>query len=260
VAGSGTEQVFQNLGTTVSGEFSITRKPARLAARSVLTTWADSRQQSTNAEIITDVLNGTIRTLTIRLSESLGPDVRFEVTNVGPVPGIQQTRAIRPVTIIEQSAGTPADGLRPFTLKLDHRFAGSLSLQAHIQQARQGSAPIAAPVVQVQDAVRQHGVLVFEATPEQQLSVGPEVRAIPGLFVADPGLVDAPDASTSRRIALTYRFVQPGYSFQVAETRFATNAVPSAVCEQLANVCTLNDSGNIQRWCQAQIRSSGVQT
>ncbi|MFO1003147.1 MAG: hypothetical protein U0936_22670 [Planctomycetaceae bacterium] len=260
VAGSGTEQVFQNLGTTVSGEFSITRKPARLAARSVLTTWADSRQQSTNAEIITDVLNGTIRTLTIRLSESLGPDVRFEVTNVGPVPGMQQTRAIRPVTIIEQSAGAPVDGLRPFTLKLDHRFAGSLSLQAHIQQPRQGSAPIAAPVVQVQDAVRQHGVLVFEATPEQQLSAGPEVRAIPGLFVADPGLVDAPDASTSRRIALTYRFVQPGYSFQVAETRFATNAVPSAVCEQLANVCTLNDSGSIQRWCQATIRSSGVQT
>jgi hypothetical protein len=260
VAGSGTEQVFQNLGTTVSGEFSITRKPARLAARSVLTTWADSRQQSTNAEIITDVLNGTIRTLVIRLSESLGPDVRFEVTNVGPVPGIQQTRAIRPVTIIEQSAGTPAEGLRPFILKLDHRFAGSLSLQAHIQQARQGSAPIAAPVVQLQDAVRQHGVLVFEATPEQQLTVGPEVRAIPGLFVADPGLVDAPAASTGRRIALTYRFVQPGYSFQVAETRFATNAVPSAVCEQLANVCTLNDSGSIQRWCQAQIRSSGVQT
>ncbi len=260
VTGSGTEQVFQNLGTTVSGEFLITRKPARLAARSVLTAWADSRQQSTNAEVIADVLNGTIRTLTIRLSESLGPDVRFVVTNVGPVPGIQQTRAIQPVTIIEQSAGTPAEGLRPFTLKLDHRFAGSLSLHAHIQQVRQGGVPIAAPIVQVQDAIRQHGVLVFEATPEQQLSVGPEVRAIPGLFVADPGLVDAPDASTSRRIALTYRFVQPGYSFQVAETRFATNAVPSAVCEQLANVCTLNDSGSIQRWCQAKIRSSGVQT
>lgn len=260
VAGSGTEQVFQNPGTTISGEFSITRKPARLATRSVLTTWADSRQQSTHAEIITDVLNGTIRTLTIRLSESLGSDVRFEVTNVGPVPGIPQTRAIRPVTIIEQSAGTPAAGLRPFTIKLDHRFAGSLSLHAHVQKPRQGSAPILAPVVQVQDAVRQHGVLVFEATPEQQLSVGPEVRAIPGLFVADPGLVDAPDASTGRRIALTYRFVQPGYSFQVAETRFATNAVPSAVCEQLANVCTLNDSGTIQRWCQATIRSSGVQT
>ena len=260
MTGSGTEQVFQNLGTTVAGELSITRKPARLASRSVLTTWADSRQQSTDAEIITDVLNGTIRTLTIRLSESLGPEVRFEVTNVGPVPGIQQTRAIRPVTIIEQSAGTPAEGLRPFTLKLDHRFAGSLSLHAHIQQTRQGNAPIAAPVVQVQDAVRQHGVLVFEATPEQQLSVGPEVRSIPGLFVADPGLVDAPDASTGRRIALTYRFVQPGYSFQVAETRFATNAVPSAVCEHLANVCTLNDSGSIQRWCEARIRSSGVQT
>ena len=260
IAGSGTEQVFQNLGTTVSGELSIVRKPSRLASRSVLKTWADSRQQSLDAEIITDVLSGTIRTLTIRLSESLGPDVRFAVRSVGPVPGIQQTRAIRPVTIIEQSPGTPADGLRPFTLKLDYRFAGSLSLHAFVQQPRTDAAPIAAPIVQVQDAVRQHGVLVFEASPEQQLSVGPEVSAIPGLFVADAGLVDAPEVSTGRRVALIYRFVQPGYAFQVNETRFVTNTVPSAVCEQLSNVCTLNDSGSIQRWCQAKIRSSGVQT
>ncbi len=260
IAGSGTEQVFQNLGTTVSGELSIVRKPSRLAGRSVLKTWADSRQQSLDAEIITDVLSGTIRTLTIRLSESLGPDVRFTVRSVGPVPGIQQTRAIRPVTIIEQSAGTPADGLRPFTLKLDHRFAGSLSLHAFVQQPRSDAAPIEAPIVQVQDAVRQHGVLVFEASPEQQLSVGPEVSSIPGLFVADAGLVDAPEVSTGRRVALIYRFVQPGYAFQVNETRFVTNTVPSAVCEQLANVCTLNDSGSIQRSCEAKIRSSGVQT
>ncbi|HQX52145.1 MAG TPA: hypothetical protein PLR25_19660 [Planctomycetaceae bacterium] len=260
IAGNGTEQVFQNLGTTVTGELSIVRKPSRLAARSVLRSWADIRQQSLDAEIITDVLNGTIRTLTIRMSESLGPDVRFEVRSVGPVPGIQQTRAIRPVTIIEQSAGTPADGLRPFTLKLDHRFAGSLSLHAFVQQPRTDNAPIAAPVVQVQDAVRQHGVLVFEASPEQQLSVGPEVRLIPGLFVADAGLIDAPPVATARRVALTYRFVQPGYAFQVNETRFATDAVPSAVCELLANVCTLNDAGGIQRWCSAKIRSSGVQT
>lgn len=260
VAGSGIEQIFQNLGTSVSGELSITRKPARLAARSVLKTWVDSRQQSLDAEIIADVLSGTIRTLTMRLSESLGPDVRFVVRNVGPVPGMQQTRAIQPVTIIEQSAGTVADGLRPFTLKLDHRFAGSLSLHAFVQQPRTEAGPVAAPVVQMQDAVRQHGVLVFEASPEQQLSVGPEVRSIPGLFVADAGLVDAPAVSTGRRVALTYRFVQPGYSFQVNETRFVTNSVPSAVCETLANVCTLNDSGSIQRWCEAKIRSSGVQT
>ena len=261
IAGSGTEQVFQNPGTTVSGELSIVRKPARLASRSVLKTWADSRQQSLDAEIITDVLNGTIRTVTIRLSESLGADVRFEVRNVGPVPGIQQTRAIRPVTIIEQSSGEVVEGLRPFTLKLDHRFAGSLSLHAFVQQVRTNeTSPIAAPIVQVQEAVRQQGVLVFEASPEQQLTVPPEVRSIPGLFVADAGLVDAPPVATGRRVALTYRFVQPGYAFDVTETRFVTTAVPSAVCEQLANVCTLNDSGSIQRWCQAKIRSSGVQT
>ncbi|MFN9717652.1 MAG: hypothetical protein ACK58L_03100 [Planctomycetota bacterium] len=260
VAGAGTEQVFQNLGTEIHGELSIARKPSRLAARSVLKTWADSRQLSFDGEIITDVLNGTIRTLTIRLSESLGPDVRFTVRDVGHVPGMQQTCEIRPVSIIEQTPGPPVDGLRPFTLKLDHRFAGSLSLHTHVQQPRDATAPIAAPIVQVSDAVRQHGVLVFEASPEQQLSVGPEVRSIPGLFLADAGLVDAPDPSTARRVALTFRYVQPGYSFNVTETRFATNAVPSAVCEQMANICTLSDSGSIQRWCEAIVQTSGVQT
>ena len=260
LAGSGTEQLFQNLGGVVAGELSIVRRPARLAARSVLKTWADSRQQSLDAEIITDVLNGTIRTLTIRLSETLGPDVRFEVRSVGTVPGLQQTRAVRQVTIAEQSAGTPVDGLRPFILKLDHRFAGSLSLHASVQQPRVEGAPIAAPILQVQDAVRQHGVLVFEASPEQQLSADEDVNTIPGLFRADAGLVDTPDASAGRRIALIYRFVQPGYLFNITETRFVTNTVPSAICEELNNVCTLNESGSIQRWSQATIRSSGVQT
>jgi hypothetical protein len=260
VAGSGAELVFQNPGTPVSGELLIVRKPSRLAARSVLKTWMDSRQVTFDGEIITDVLNGTIRTLTIRLSETLGPDVRFTVHAVGPVPGMTPVREIRQVTIAEQLPGEPTEGLRPFTLKLDHRFAGSLSLRAFVRLPRDGAAPVAAPIVQVADAVRQHGVLVFEASPEQQLSVGPDVRSIPGLFAADASVVDQPDVATGRRVALVFRFVQPGYAFAVNETRFSTIAVPSAVCEKMTNVCTLNDSGSIQRWCQASIRSSGVQT
>ena len=260
VAGSGAELVFQNPGTPVSGELLVVRKPSRLAARSVLKTWMDSRQVTFDGEITTDVLNGTIRTLTIRLSETLGPDVRFTVHAVGPVPGMTPVREIRPVTIAEQLPGEPADGLRPFTLKLDHRFAGSLSLRAFVRLPRDGATPVAAPIIQVSDAIRQHGVLVFEASPEQQLSVGPDVRSIPGLFAADASLVDQPDVATGRRVALVFRFVQPGYAFAVNETRFSTIAVPSAVCEKMTNVCTLNDSGSIQRWCQATIRSSGVQT
>lgn len=260
IGGSSSEQVFQNPGTSISGELSIVRRAARLASRSVLRTWADVRHQSLDAEIIVDVLSGTIRTLTIRVSESLGPDVRFHVQSVGAVPGLAQTRPVTSVSIVEQSAGTPQNGLRPFVLKLDHRFAGSLSLHATTELDRAADAPIPSPVAEVQDAVRQHGVLVFEATPDQQLMVGGQVKDIPGLFVADAGLVDPPDASTGRRVALTYRFVQPGYSFQVTDARFATIAVPSAICEELQNVCTLSQSGTVQRWCQARLRTSGVQT
>ncbi|MFO0978206.1 MAG: hypothetical protein U0996_17495 [Planctomycetaceae bacterium] len=260
IGGSAGEQVFQNPGTSIGGELSIVRRPARLASRSVLRTWADVRHQSLDAEIIVDVLSGTIRTLTVRVSESLGPDVRFYVQSVGAVPGLTPTRPITSVSIVEQTAGTPQNGLRPFVLKLDHRFAGSLSLRATTELDRAAEAPISAPVAEVADAVRQHGVLVFEASPDQQLMVGGQVKDIPGLFVADAGLVDPPDAETGRRIALTYRFVQPGYTFQVTDARFGTIAVPSAICEELQNICTLNQSGTVQRWCQARFRTSGVQT
>lgn len=260
LGGQESELVYQNPGVTVSGMLSIIRKPARLAARSVLRTWTDSRHLTFDGEITVDVLHGTVRTLLIRLSESLGPDVRFHIVTTGAVPGTDLVRPVQQVTITEQIAGDPADGLRPFTLKLDQRFAGSITLQAFAQQPRPKNGKIAAPVVQLQDAVRQHGVLVFEAAPDQELNVPGEIRSIPGLFAADAGIVEPPSAASGRRVAMMFRFVRPEYAFEVSELRYASSAVPSAVCDCLDNICVLADTGNIQRWSRAHMRSSGVQT
>ncbi len=260
ISGSGSQQVFRNDGTPISGELAITRKPARIASRAVLRIWADARQQTVAAEVTVDVLSGTLRQLVLRLPETLGPDVRFNVTQTGLVPGITLPQAVAPVEIAEQSAGPVENGFRTFNLRLSRRFAGSLTLYTEIPRPREPGSTLNAPALQVADAVRQPGLLVFEAAPDQSLAAPPEVAAIPGLFSADASLVTPPGSDTNRRIALAWRFVRPDYSFQITETRFDSTAVPSAVCEHLESICTINESGSLQRKVNARLQASGVQT
>jgi len=260
LSGSGSQQLFRNDGTPVSGELSISRKPARIASRSVLRTWADMRQQTVSAEVTVDVLSGTLRSLELRLPESLGADVRFNVAQVGVVPGLDMPRTVEPVEIAEQSAGPVENGLRPFTLRLSRRFAGSLMLITEMPRPRDPGTALTAPLLQVVNAIRQPGLLVFEAAPDQSLAAPPAVASIPGLFPADASLVTPPDPVTSRRIALAWRFIRPDYAFQVTETRFDSTPVPSAVCEHLESICTINESGSLQRKVNARLQASGVQT
>jgi hypothetical protein len=260
VSGSGSQQLFRNDGTPVSGEFSISRKPARIASRAVLRTWADIRQQTVAAEVTVDVLSGTLRTIVLRLPEALGADVRFNVAQVGVVPGLDMPRAVEPVEIAEQSAGPVENGFRAFSLRLSRRFAGSLMLTTEIPRSRDPGTALTAPQLQVVNAIRQLGLLVFEAAPDQSLAAPPEVASIPGLFPADASLVTPPDPATSRRIALAWRFIRPDYAFQVTETRFDSTPVPSAVCEHLESICTINESGSLQSKVNARLQASGVQT
>ncbi len=259
ISGTGNDQVFRSESAGVAGELAIQRRSAQMASRSVLRTWADARQQTVDAELSVDVLAGTIRSLNLLVAESLGEALRFEVTSVGVVPGMAIQRLTGPVRIVEQSAGAVADGLRSFQLRLDRRFAGSLTLRARVSQPRTDNSPLGAPRIRLASAVRQHGVLVFEALPEQSLQALLTAE-IPGLTAEDAAVVSAPPADSNRRTALVYRFVQPDYVFQVQETTFATSAVPSAVCESMDNVCVLRDTGTVQRRCIMQLQTSGVQT
>ena len=162
------------------------------------------------------------------------------------------------LTIVEQSPAEPADGMRAYNLTFNRRFAGSVTLRTLIQNDHTAGDPIIAPFVRVPDAVRQHGLLVLEASPEQELAV-PD-NAMTGLKQADAGLVDAPAEGSGRRVALVFRYVQPEYSLTVNETRFGTQAVPTAVCEKIENVSLLSDTGSIQRASRVHVRCVGIQT
>ncbi len=252
--------LFETQGTDISGQLSIIRKPVRLASRAVLKSWMDTRQKTVEAIVTVDVINGTTRTLTLQLPEDLGPDLRFSVVSVGAVPGVTGQQFPSSIAIIEQTSGAVVDGARPFTLTFDKRFVGAVTIKTVASQPKQDDTKLSAPFVRVVDAVRQHGLVAFEAYPEQQLKPVDADVSDSGLTIADSGLIDAPVVSSGRRTALVYRFVQPEYSLVLNETRFETEAVPSAVCESIANVSVLGDSGMIQRSCRVNVRCVGVQT
>lgn len=252
--------LYETQGTTWSGSVSVQRQPVRLASRCVIRSWMDTRQKTTEAVITADVITGTTRMLRISLPEHLGEDVRFSVDSIGQIPGLIRQQVPAFVAITEQTATDAVGGRRTFQLTFDRRFAGSLTLRTLVRQDRTEETRLSADAIRVDGAVRQHGLVVFEAYPEQQLSPqeGDAVRS--GLSVADAGLVDPPPERSNRRTALVYRYVQPDYSLEITETRFDTETVPSAVCRLMRNVSVLSETGAIQRSCTAQLQCVGVQS
>lgn len=251
--------LYETQGTSYSGKLTVLRKPVRLSSRAVIRSWMDTRQRTIDAVVTVDVLNGTTRSLQLQLPEDIGDEVRFSVTSITRVPGFDDQIVPANIAISEQTSEVVEPGIRSFNLTFDRRFVGAVTLKTVVQQARTEDTKLVAPFVRVAKAIRQHGLVVFDAYPEQQLTPTTEISQS-GLAVADSGLVPAPDANTGRRTALVYRYIQPEYSLQLDEVRFDTVSVPSAVCESIANVSILNDTGKIQRSSTAIFRSTGVQT
>ena len=112
-------------------------------------------------------------------------DVRFSVVSLVPVPGVAGQQISTNVAVIEQSPGEIKNGERAFQLVFNKRFVGALTLKTTVQQAKQDDTTLTSPFVKVVGAIRQHGLVAFEAYPEQQLSAAQGDIATSGLKVED---------------------------------------------------------------------------
>ncbi|MCR9198167.1 MAG: hypothetical protein NXI04_05960 [Planctomycetaceae bacterium] len=259
IADENGQTLFETQGTSYSGRVSVVRKPSRLASRAVIRTWLDERQKSVELLLTVDVLNGTTRTLDLAVPESLGSDLRFSLQSITQVPGHSDQMIPGSLKLTEQSADEPVDGQRVYRLTFDRRFVGAVTLRTFVQQEREADTKLAAPFIKVEGAVRQHGLIAFEAQSDQQIDT-PQDLTGSGLSIADAGLIPAPPASTGRRVALVYRFIQPDYQLELTETTFATNAVPSAVVPLIENTSVVSEGEMQQRQSRIHFRCSGVQT
>ena len=254
--------VFESQGTPVSGTLTVVRRPVRLSSRTEIRCWMDARHSTSTATVTIDVVNGTTRTLQIRLPEQSGDDLRFDVVGIGQVPGNESTgmSGLVPeqIRIAEVKADEPVDGHRLWNLTFDQRFAGSVTLVTRVQKSRLRS-QLTALTVEVPGAIHQEGLIAFEAFPDQQFDEADD-QAVRNLKPADPSLVTAPPDGTGRRIARVYQFARSSYAATLTETRYDTQVVPTAVCRTIQNTSLLSHTGSIQRSCRVNLHCIGVQT
>lgn len=259
IADSNNRLVFEAQTSTYGGTIQIDRQIARLATRAELRSWMEPDSVSTTIDLTVDVVNGSTRTLTVALPESLTAQVRFQLRAIGKVPGQNQDNVPSQLQIIEQTALPVEDGVRRFRLTFDKRFIGSVNLFAAMEVDREADFEWSAPFVRITEASRQQGFLVFEARPEQQLAVVDQA-ATKGVTTADASMVSTCDFRSGRRVAMVFRCVKADYSLTVKETTFETQAVPSAVCQSIHNVVVYDTQAAVQRSAKINVQTSGVQT
>lgn len=238
---------FQFQNPEWAGSLIVSRKPSRLSARTVAFTRLDREQLLTHAEAELSIEGGGLREIAVGLSEFAGDGLRFELVNSA-------------ARIVEQLPGAPADGLRPWTLKFDQRVTGTLVLSVTMTTPRDEAAEFVSHVLTIPAAERQNGFLAIEGAADQQLSVKAVADGGQSLRRIDP--VDVPGPlryQPQERIVAAYRYLAPGYSLTLSETRFDRVAVPTAICHRSNLATVIGRTGELQHRAEIEFVAVGAQ-
>ncbi|MDB5388036.1 MAG: hypothetical protein JWM11_3682, partial [Planctomycetaceae bacterium] len=239
---------YEYQDTHYSGQIQVTRKPSRIAARTLAFHRLDKETLLSHLEARLDIQGGGTRKLVLSLPESAGTNLRFDVTE-------------SIARIVEQTAAAPANGRRAWTLLLDQRARGPLLALVDVSQPRQKAAEFAPPTLQVVGAERETGTIAFEAEPDQQLDLTVQDAAGATLPDVDPADLPPPTAYIPKdRIVAAYGYVLPGYQLKLTERRFDRLAVPTAICDKLDIVSILGETGEFQHAATFQLRAVGIQS
>lgn len=237
---------FRYQDTRFSGRLQVAHQATRLAARTTTYARLDPEALRTINEIRIEAEAGAPRNLEIVVPESAGTDLRFSVVEGG-------------ARIVQQTPGTPADGQRTWTLQFDSRWTGTLRLLVSLESPRGDAQEFPIHTIRVPAAERQYGFIAIEAEPDQRLTLS--AAGADGLPLEEVDPVDLPSMKyyVPKRIVAAYRYVSPGYRVAVSETRFAREAVPTAVCQSALLESAFSRSGEIQHHAVLNIVAVGVQ-
>jgi hypothetical protein len=239
---------YEYQDTHYSGQIQVTRKPSRIAARTLAFHRLDKETLLSHLEARLDIQGGGTRRLTLSLPESAGTSLRFEVSESAS-------------RIVEQTAAEPMNGRRQWTLLLDQRARGPLLTLVDVSQPRQKGTEFLPPTLQVVGAERETGMIAFEAEPDQQLNLVVQDATETPLPDVDPADLPPTTAYTPKdRIVAAYGYVLPGYQLKLTERRFDRIAVPTAICDKLEITSILGETGVFQHAATFHLRAVGVQS
>jgi len=239
-----------------AGTVLVSRAPSLISASTVTFARLDRETLWSHLEADLNIDGGGLRELQVGLSESAGEDLQFTAWQHGP-----QGQLLAPVQIIEQLPGESSGGLRLWTLKLDRRVLGPVSILVDASTKRSGEDEFAVHELTIPAAERVNGIIAIEGASDQQLDVTAVSSDGSVLRAVDP--VDVPEPrqyAPVERIVAAVRFTSAGHSVGLSEKRFDRVAVPTAVCYGSSIQSVVGQTGEWQQRAEFQFVAVGAQS
>lgn len=235
---------FQSQDTHFEAKLQITRKPSRIAARTVAFARLDHQSFHTYLQGLVEVQGGGSRAIKIALPESVGTAIRFECDDL---------------KIVEQKSASPENGERIWTLQFAQRLRGRALITCDIETPRGEQPEFTVPLFHFVDAERQSSFVAVEASSEQSVTTAATDASGNPLAEIDPLELPAVHYRPKERVVSVYRSSSPKPSIRLTEQRFDKIPIPIAVCPKLSVSTVLGRAGEIQHRATFQIHAVGVQ-
>ncbi|MEZ6058236.1 MAG: hypothetical protein R3C01_16175 [Planctomycetaceae bacterium] len=256
---------YSNQGSDIAGGVIATRRATSIAAATITFLRADREWIETHLEAQLRITGGGTRELVFTLPDSVGTDLRFEllqgpIDTSSPVTQAQQIARLELPLIVEQLHEPGDDGESRWTLKLDRRAQGDLTIVTRSRQARGAVPEFPVVALSVVGAERQNGHLAVEASTEQRLELKANDDAGQPLPTVD--VVDFPKSQyqPQGRIVASARYLRPGFRASVQEERFEREAIPTAFVHQASMKTLLDESRELHHQLELQLVAVGVQS
>jgi|GEM_PF-2979273 len=232
------------------GQLQISRQPGSLTVETVSLFRVDRETVSTLIESRLSVSGGGLRTVQLQLAERAGNQVRFVLR-----PASEQSA---PAQLMEQVAGEPIGGFRPWMLSCDRPLQGDYLLHALVVLPR-GTAEEWSPVeVRFPQSISQSGFIAIAGTEEEQVKIVESGADGKPLQEVDP--IDFPVSWGSERLVAGYRYAQPDWTVKASLVPFSRGAIPSAVAHQFQLATVWNDGADVQFQGDLTFHAIGMQS
>jgi hypothetical protein len=239
-----------------AGTVLASRTPSTISASTVTFSRLDRETLWSHLEADLNIDGGGLRELQLGLSESAGEELQFSAWQRTP-----RGELLTPLQIIEQLPGEASGGLRLWTLKLDRRVLGPITVLVDVSTKRSGEDEFAVHVLTIPAAERVNGVIAIEGASDQQLDVTAISSDGSSLRAVDPVDVPTPrQYAPVERVVSAVRYNTAGHSIGLSEIRFDRVAVPTAVCCCSSIQSVLGQSGEWQQRAELQFVAVGAQS
>jgi prepilin-type N-terminal cleavage/methylation domain-containing protein len=252
-------------GTRVGGQLRIRTRPAKVSTETLAYVRLDRGKLDVHYQLKLHIRHGKIRHIAFTLPAAVGEKIQI-------APLDSAARVIEQRHSLVPAVADTGSGLYLWQIVLDQPVTGELLLALNFGQtlstpatkdeaagsagvAAQADAPVAVPVLALQDVSRQSGMVAVEAASDQQIACEPE-----NLRELDPADVFKPRAYVpSQRIVAAYQYQHLPYRLTLSATRHASESVLGAICESAEIVSVAGQQGRMRHEARFSLRSLNLQ-